>query len=202
MAEIDIEKKKSPIWPWLLLGVLVIAALIVLIDDNDDVKRDQVVTQTQEVETAEENNFARQNGEVQAYVSYIEKNGREVGLKHKYSSSALTRLAAALETVASNYDDIEAQNIIEELKKSADELTQNRDSDKHADIMARAFNNAADVMKEIQQKKYPGLEKEIEEVKQAAQAMDPRAMATEQNEKIHKFFTESADALRAMTENV
>lgn len=206
MAEIDIEKKKSPVWPWLLLGILIIAALVVFIDNDDDAtEQDQMVTQTEEVEgtyTETEEPQTGSEGNVQAYITYVEKNGKEVGLKHKYSSDALTRLANALETVTSKHENVEASNALTELKKSADELTKNRDSEKHADIMARAFNNAADVMQELQKKQFPALEAEITDVKDAAQAMDPRALATEQNEKIHRFFSESADALKAMSENV
>ena len=34
MAEIKIEKKSSPIWPWILLIVLIVAGLIWYFSDN------------------------------------------------------------------------------------------------------------------------------------------------------------------------
>lgn len=36
MAEIKIEKKSSPIWPWILLIILIVAGVIWYFSDNAD----------------------------------------------------------------------------------------------------------------------------------------------------------------------
>jgi hypothetical protein len=210
MAEIHVEKKNRPVWPW-IVGILLIAAVIWIVADNDDdiTEADTVGTaQTEEQDamdnTMENNDNAmmenNQQNDAMAYVSFIEENGENVTIEHDYSHQALTHLAAALNSMAGDASE-ETKQKLNDLKQKADNLTQNPMSEQHANMMVDAFNSAAMVMESMQQEMFPDLGDEVQQVKDAANGIDPSVIVTEQKDAVKKFFETSADAVEAMAEN-
>lgn len=204
MAEIKIEKRKSPVWPWILLAVLVIAAVIWWSgDDEPDVVNTEEVVDVGRENDTDFDNFREdsQGNDVQAFVSYIETNGNKIGLSHKYSHDALTHLADALEAIVSeNNVDLENQDALKEIRDHADQLKETTSSTQHANILAKASTKAVDIMQNLGDS-YPEINGQIEEVRSAAEAINPNAMLTNQKENVHKFFNESAETLEAMIED-
>lgn len=210
MAEIDIEKKKAPVWPWIIVALLAIAAIIWWADDDNDMN----ATETEEVAVNEndldnnmnadnENNDQVQAEEVESYVAFVNNSNKNIDVSHEYTHDALTKLADALEEVVDeNNADLENGNSLKELRQQADQLTENVSSEKHANILSRAFTSAADIMENLQEKHYPDNKENVEEVKDAAQSIDPQVIVTDQKEVVHKFFDKAADALQEMEQNV
>lgn len=227
MAEINVKKKRnnSPNWPWILLILLAVGIVGWLLIDTGDTDGDLAYIQESEETTDRyitpddrtvENNqdqtardllddeeTDRQAGQgnkeqIQSFVSFVEENNENIGREHNYSSQALSELADALSSLTEDAN-LQRDPDLQNLKSQADQLQQNPSSDQHANIMSDAFTSAANVIDKVQKQNYPDLDKESNEVKEAAQAMEPTELATNQEDKIKSFFDESADALQQMS---
>lgn len=208
MAEIRVEKKSRPVWPW-IVGLLLLAAIIwIVVDSGDDVDdRDEVAAT--EMEEAQDNTLQEaqpnrqqdmnnQNAPM-AYVSFVEENEEEITMQHEYSNQALTHLSNALSSVADGAS-AETQQKLDDLKQKANAITQNTNSTQHANMLAEAFTTAAGVMESLQQEMFPDLQNEVKSVRDAANEVDPNVMVNEQKDAVKKFFHSSADAIEAMSE--
>lgn len=207
MADIRVEKKNRPVWPW-ILGILLLAAIIwIIADDNDREPADQIGT------VYEENNGFRngnQNdtlnndarGTAMAYVNFVKENEARITTDHEYSRQALSHLSRALSTVANqNNISLEDRQKLDELKEKADRLVQNENSAKHADLLSDAFTSAANIIQKMQRDQFPDLKKEADDVKNAADRVRPNVIVTNQKDAVKNFFDKSADAVRSMAEN-
>lgn len=194
MAEIKVEKKNRPVWPW-IIGIVLLAAIIWIVADDNDMESEAVSNVN--VEEQADRYTADENGAAMEYVQYIENNGKEITLEHKYSHQALTHLSKALDAVAKNPSQ-ETQQRLDELRSIADQLKKNTYSDEHADMMAKAFKSAAMAMQSVQNDQYPNLGNEVQQVRNAADNITGEELATNQKNAIRSFFQESADAVEAM----
>lgn len=209
MAEINIEKKKKPVWPWIVAVLLLVAVIWILVDNDDDDGMDDIPAQTEESAYQEPDNDYQDAGDQQAmqsnqeagpamaYVNFVEENEAEIGLEHTYTHQALTHLSKALNDLSENPSQ-ETKTKIDELTMQADQLMQNTYSGEHADMMSACFQSAADAIKSIQQEQYPDLQEQAGEVEQAAGEITGEDLATDQKEAIRNFFSVSADAVGQM----
>lgn len=213
MAEIKVEKKNRPVWPW-ILGILLLAAIIwIIADDGDREPVEQVGTVYDEsvdrTDRTDDNFRNRGNqdqtdarGAAMAYVNFINENDERITTDHKYSQQALTRLSRALNSIANQHDvSLEDRQKLDELKQKADRLMKDQSSTEHADMLADAFASAADIIQNLQQKEFPDLKGEADDVKNAADRVRPNVVVTQQKDAVKNFFDESADAVKSMAEN-
>lgn len=218
MAEIHVKRKSSgPNWPWILLILLAVGIVGWLLLDTDDAENDMAYIQESEEVTdneyATDDNIEYNNGqpgtdlqsaqlsnneEVNSFINYVQDNNENIGIEHNYSSKALTELAGALSTLS---DEANLQNDpdLQNLRDKADQLEKNPSSEQHANIMSEAFTSAANVIDKVQKQKFPEMEQEANDVMQAAKAIQPSELATNQKDQIKSFFNESADAVQAMS---
>ncbi|MGK7392142.1 MAG: hypothetical protein ACNS60_17450 [Candidatus Cyclobacteriaceae bacterium M2_1C_046] len=207
MADIRVEKKSKPVWPW-ILAILIAAAVIWVIADDDDEYGEEIGVVTTEQEYEERQNAQDtlyrdgQRGEedaAMAYVNFIEENGDNVTKSHEYSHQALTHLSKAVKEVAEeNNVSIENKDQLDNLEQQANKLMKERSSAKHADIMANAFNSAATVISNVQEKQYPDMAQQANELEKAAEEVKPGVLATNQKDAIKNFFDKAANTLEAM----
>ena len=214
MAEIKIEKKKKPVWPWILALVIIGGILIwIWTDDAEPVTDEPGVVAEEQIDQAREreNRTARENsdnsapddGAVNEYVQYVEENAESMGLEHEYTHKGLTNLAEALESVASQMPGSpNVQSDISNLKQQADRLMKETESTKHANTIREAFMSSANVLEEFQQNQYPDMQQEVQELKSIAKNIDKSKMATEQSDAVNRFFAQSADVVSRMSDNI
>lgn len=88
MAEIKIEKKTTPVWPWILLALAVIALLIYLFAFNGDGDENDEMNEITTEEPADIGQVAPDNSTVE-FVSFIEEDTEQMGLDHEYTNEAL-----------------------------------------------------------------------------------------------------------------
>lgn len=133
MAEIEIEKK-NPIWPWILLAILVIAALLyffVLADDGTDDVDDMDDMNTEQVydNNAMDNETADyQDAENMQYVALINEydtyiNDPQMGLDHEYANGALMKLISAVDATANELG-VDIESDLEKARKEAQSITE------------------------------------------------------------------------------
>ncbi len=207
MAEIDIEKKK-PVWPWVLLGIVILALILFLVFTNDDdtvddfddtntelqdtIREDQMQDTTQWNDTL----TGATTGEISTYLAHVGDTTR-MGVDHQYTNNALIHLVNAVESKARevNYDISEN---ITRLQQDAERITQNPQSTDHANQIKETGSEIVEIMNGIQEENYPELSNDVQEVKSAVENIDTSEETLQQRERITTFFNEAAEALRKM----
>ena len=204
MAEIKIEKKK-PIWPWIILVLVILAILYFLVfadDDNEEVE-DVNTEQIEEEETTweEEADTTWQEqantGAVAGYLSYVADESR-MGVDHQYTNNALIELMNAVQAKADsmNYD-ISAD--MQQVRQQAQKIQQDPAALTHANTIKDAGMQLANILQNMQEEEFPQLSSDVEEVKTAASNIDGSKQTLNQKDQVNKFFNEAADVLRKMS---
>lgn len=217
MAEIKIEKKK-PVWPWILLGLIILGIILYfLLSDNDrvddmddDDNMEEVDTTYQTTGTGDRNTATwpddetnrapaatANNQSVDTYLSHVGNTSR-MGVEHEYTNNALLHLINAVDYKAQEQN-VNIQTDLTEIRNDARTITQNPQATNHANHIRNAATKIATAMEKIQKEKYPNLSEDIAEVRTAAQEIDTSAQTLNQKDKINAFFNEAADALKKMS---
>lgn len=202
MAEIKIEKKK-PIWPWIILVLVILAILYFLVfaDDGED-EIEETTTEQVEEETAWEEetdttSWDAQTGGVQSYLTYVSDESK-MGIDHEYTNNALIELMNAVQAKADemNYD-ISAD--MQTVRQEAQAITQDPMAVTHANTIKSAGTKLANILQNMQQEQFPNLSSDVQEVQTAASNIDGSVQTLNQKDQVNKFFNEAADVLRKMS---
>jgi hypothetical protein len=195
MAEIDIQKKKKPIWPW-LLGILVLIAAIVLLG------RDQTNDDTREAVTPTTESRREVPEEISEYVSYVNQSDgtAEMGPNHEYAAEGLRKLAAAIDALVNetDTDDSQISDKRNRIEEAANYIQQDPYAGTHADSIKAAFMLASEVIASVQSQNFPELSNEAQNLRNTAQDINPQTLTLEQRSGVQEFFEESASTLDAM----
>ena len=202
MAEIPIEKrKKRTIWPW-ILGIVVVLVLIwVLADNNVEVEDGTAFRQDENVMTdRNDNTMAQQeDGRVEQFIQYVEDNGSVISQNHEYTRQGLLFLADALDELHNRIGSTAENLNTEEIRTKAQSLTENVTSSDHANTIKDAFLTAANAVQRLQTQYFPNMNADTDELSESANELEGNELATEQGDKIEKFFEKAADKLDEMT---
>ncbi len=209
MAELKIEKKK-PVWPWILLGLIILAVILYFVladndtDDVDDVddNTEQIITTEpeedySEMDTAtwEDDNLSGDDS-VSKYVAHI-GDTEKMGIDHKYSSEALILLVNALENRAEEANintDVEMQ----ELKSDVRDIKEDPQSLDHANSIKNVGMKIVSLMDRIQNEKFPNISQDVQEVRTAVQNIQPSTPTLDQKDAMNSFYKEAGDVLQKM----
>lgn len=217
MAEIKIEKKK-PIWPWIILVLVILAILYFLVFANDEEEMEMDDTEQVQEETVwedeegmttwdEENDTTTWDTtasdtlggtqDVSGYLTYISDQSK-MGVDHEYTNNALIRLMNAVQAKANeiNYNiDADMQSV----RQDAQAIQQDPTATNHAEKIKQAGTKLADILEKMQKDKYPDLSNDVQEMKTAANNIQGSVQTLEQKDQINSFFNEAADVLRKMS---
>src|SRR5919205_2968831 len=103
MTEIKIEKKQ-PVWPWILLGIILIALLIYFFGCAHNGTNDVTQQNAAEQNTATANLLSvhENDSTVAAYISFVNNDSNKMSPDHDYSSEALKKLVQATKAMAAD----------------------------------------------------------------------------------------------------
>lgn len=206
MADINVERKGPSIWPWvigLVILALVIWAIAELMGDGEVVETEPAGVEAPMVvpPPAPDPNESALGAEVEAYLAACASTTAPVALDHQYTSNCLDQLSAALEAVVENPEmaDVNLQAQIEDFRTKADRLVESPDaSTEHSNMTREAFLSAATLLDDLQDERFPNLEAAIDQLEEAANAVEADAPLTEQGDAVHTFFRQAGDLLRGM----
>ena len=154
MAEIKIEQKKQ-IWPWILVGVVVLAILVYYIGFRDNNDTSEVVTEKNYVSGTNDTNLLgvkENNSTVAAFVSFVENDTSRMSLNHAYTNEALLKLTAATNAMADEIGyDIQAD--LEKVKESAILIDNEPFETSHAKNIRNAADQSTTALQNMQQSK-------------------------------------------------
>ncbi len=199
MTEIRIEKKK-PVWPWILLGFVVVAVLVyfLVLRDNDDAIT-EVPTST-ELVGANEKDFIsvkENNSTVSDFVNFVETDKDKMGLDHAYTNEAFLKLIDATYAIADEVG-YEVRADLEQVKQYAEMITDDPFVTTHANSIRKAGDILTNALQNIQKAKYPGLTNEVAELRNASEAINPDVLTLNQRTEVKSFFGKAADLLKKM----
>lgn len=193
MAEIKIEKK-PPVWPWILLGLLLLGGLVYwfALRDNDG---DAMADATDSTGTMAMDNMG--TGAVAEYLTFVEGDTEPMGLDHEFTNAALMKLTAATQAVADQADyDIKAD--LDQVKEYANQIEKDPFETSHANSIRKASETLAGALHRMQEAKFPQLSGEAQAVVDAADKINPDMLTLDQKPAVKGFFSEAASMLRRM----
>lgn len=204
MAEIEIEKKNS-IWPWIIVAILVIAALLYFfvwadddVDDVDDMNTEQVMDQ----DDVNNDTMDYQDAENTAYVAAINEydtyiNNPDMGVDHVYTNKALMKLIAAVDATADNAGvNIDAD--LENARNEAQAITKDPAKLTHANSIKDAGKHILKALETIQEEKFPNLSNAYSEVDTAFAKIEGDQETLNQKEEVKSFFNKVSSLLNSM----
>jgi len=207
MAEVHIQKKKSPtIWPW-VVGVIAVALIIwgIVSRSNNGTETAAVDTTTAMFPTDEtaETMDTTGSGPIHRFTMFVTQHAAsdDMGESHDYTAEGIRSLAGALDAIvtADHVGDVNIETKRDTLMARADRIQRDSTSLNHADVVRDAFVSAADLMETIQKKRYPELQEQTARLKTDAEAIDPGTPLLDQKHAVGEFFRQADGTLREMT---
>jgi hypothetical protein len=199
MAEIKIEQKKQ-VWPWLLIGFILVALLVYFLVFRDNGENTEAVTEEDYITNTNEADLLgvnENNSTVAAYVNFVENSQEKMSLDHGYTNEALLKLIAATNAMANEVGyDVEAD--LENVREYAKMIAKNPFETTHADNIRKADDILTNALQNIQKAKYAGLADEVEELKSASESIKPGVLTLEQKDAVKNYFAKAADLLQKM----
>ncbi|MEM9992175.1 MAG: hypothetical protein AAF738_10450, partial [Bacteroidota bacterium] len=145
---------------------------------------------------------SEEDNEYGTYLASIEKfDEGEMHVDHDHSHDAIMALASSLERLATDLNIQNDKMIMEKtqtMRQKANQITKDWKSTKHADQIREAAICAAEVVAEIQNKKFPDMRSEASAVKSAAKGIDPMTLTLDQTNAVKNFFQTTANSIDAM----
>lgn len=221
MAEIKIVKKK-PIWPWILLVLIVLLAAILFflygdrlgndVDDVDDV--DDMTTELNDDYNSQPNddmdrvsyedslNRDNSNRMAMSYRNSI-ADTTKLGVDNVSTKMALMNLSKAVEAKANEYQmqDSEALEMLREELRTVDSTLNVNQNGLDTKLFKTTGMRVLSVMDTLQRVQFPNLTDEVNEVKTAINEIQPSTTLAKQNKAVNSFFKESNDVLNRMNNN-
>jgi len=206
MAEIKIEKK-SPIWPWILLLIAVIAMAVYFVyynnsfNENNKVEnesRDTISNSYEHPSTVPHMEF---NTVVQEFTSSIADSTR-IGMDATYTKTAIINLAKVV-TLKAEEANLQSSNALENLKTYSNQMDGTKASEVNKNSMMEenfktVFNDIVLVLESIQTQSYPSLKNEVSELKQTSNNIDNKVAIKEQQNTIQAFFIKARTVVNNM----
>lgn len=121
---------------------------------------------------------------------------------HAFTSDGMRLLAAAMESL-SQRDGLQGAEVsrqLARLRQEADNIQANEDDTSHAASIRAAFISAAGLMTTLQQQRYPALAMQADQMRHAAEAIDPDRLTLAQKAEVGVFFSRASELLRTMAQ--
>ena len=199
MAEIKIEKKR-PIWPSILLGLVVIGLIIYFINIRKENQATQNTSDDYElVDTSNADliSVKENNSTVASFVTFVENSQNMMSLDHEYTHEAIVKLANAIGAMADEID-YTLRADLDQAIEYAEMIMLDPLVSTHANSIRKSTDILTSALKEIQQHKYPGLKNEVAALDDASVSINPDALTLDQQDEVKAYFGKAADLLRKM----
>ena len=210
MAEIKIEKK-SPIWPWILLILALIAIIVYFVYNNDNDMNTTYDNDTRSEARDSSSTFDAGYGTTTPYMganSAVEEfensvlDSSRIAVDSTYTKTAIVNLAKVV-TLKADELDMEPSLALENLKfySGQDPVSTDTEIPGKNDI----YNNFKTVSKDIvtvlesiQSENYPSLEEDVKELKQTSSKIENNIATQEQQTTVQTFFAKAKEVVNNM----
>jgi hypothetical protein len=209
MAEIKIEKK-SPIWPWILLIILILAVIVYYVSTNTD--GDSIFDNETNTEVRDTiSNVHPAHGTTMPYMGTLNAvqefessvtDSVRIGVDSTYTKTAIVNLARVV-TLKADELDVQSSMALENLKFYSDPNYTTTDTELPADKdvygnFKTVSKDIVTVLESIQSENYPSLKEDILELKQTSSKIDTNIATKEQQVTVQTFFTKAKKVVNDM----
>ena len=217
MAEIKIEKK-SPVWPWILVVLIILGAIYYFWYNNDrNFDSEENLLQQDSISQLEEprlNDNEVQDSKIlytgmygtvkkeEAFADYLRfvDNLDNKSADKNYYRTAFFKLITATKR-ESEIKNVDVANNISAAMDSAEDLTNDPTATAKADNAKKAASEVSKALKTIQQKDFDNLSDNVKEVETAVTGIDGAKTLDNQSKNIDIFFDKAARLLQKMYES-
>ena len=206
MANIEIERRGRPGWVWIVGALLLLAAVAWWVFARGSDGRG-AATAAGTTPAADPGVGAGEASAVARFLAFADSGGAQAsaGPDHGYTADGVRRLAGAIAELATR-DSIGRDSIggaatttqVDALRTLADRLQADAQSLAHADIFRAAATSSAELLGDLQGRRFPTLAADVGPVRDAAAAIAKDRPLLEQKARIDAFFASAARAVRAM----
>lgn len=199
MAEINIEKKK-PIWPWILLGLLLAAiVLFFVLSDNDEQSEQASDEPVIEETSSQDEQEKRKMTSLSTFIKTVEEEDGKMGIDHVYTHRALTQMTEAMRAVAEQQNiDINAD--LDILVNRADSVKQDPLELTHANSIKKAFETANAAFATLaQQAQAENVEEGVEHLETHTENLELDKPTLEQRQEVKGYFDKAAEILQKIS---
>ncbi|HUF25925.1 MAG TPA: hypothetical protein VMM18_02990 [Gemmatimonadaceae bacterium] len=215
MAEINIERKErtTATWVWVVIGVLLLALLAWWLFARDGA-RDFIAQDSPGILSPIMPGVTDRSA-TEEFVVWVDENRarEEMDVDHRYTAEGLEGIADALEEIADRRNGVAQQQDTaqrqalpepgreqlrmhaDRIREFADSLQQDEDSARHANHARMAFTHAAQGLEYLEQHHQRGTQ-QVQQVRQAATAVQPNVPLTQQRQRVQQFFDRASTALQ------
>lgn len=211
MAELHVQRKDPTIWPWVLLGLAILALILWLVFGRSDEQAERLAGQADSTfqsapgMSSQQGTAAGQLDDitpaVARFIQFAEQGSRaDASLSHAYTANGLRQLTAALREIieTDEVSGVEVKPRLDEIQQRANDLERDPSATSHALKTREAFLMAAGLMSQTQQEGDAETSAQVQHVMTAAEAVRANVLLLEQTAEIQRFFDQSAIAVRAM----
>lgn len=210
--EINIKKKKNPVWPWIVAILVILAILFFLYTQYGDEVEEQINNnqnnETSYVQPADDvqldvvkaQDDIAYYDEVKDFISFVEFNQEET--PQNYTEKATIYLAQALNKMVDleHVGDAAIEAKREALMLTLEAIKNDSSSAQHPQMISLAFTQSAELMTAMQRKDYPALQPQIKNVENIAKSIQPGQLLAERLLHEKEFFLLTKVALKAISE--
>jgi hypothetical protein len=196
MAEIRVEKKK-PVWPWILVAILILLALLYFFvwadgnESDDDAQDDDQIEQLEQYETEEyaENDYPE--NAIGRYLNYVDRGDDDdvLGNDPRSQQKAMMLLLEAVEEKSIELNHTPGPEM---------ESISQWEPQQQLDSIRQTGKLVVDNLEAIQRDQYPELEDEVQELRTHLDELAEGSSDEERDLFLGGFFTQAADILRKM----
>jgi hypothetical protein len=195
MTKNNVEKKKRPVWPW-ILG-LIFALLLITFFPKPFSEAEEPLPLTSIGDT-----ILSVPPDVYEYLTFIETahpSQEEYSLS-QYTWEALQKMANAISALAlaTNTHELSVSSFKTRAWNTADQIKLEGLTIENIDSLKNAFLEASEVLQTIQRAEFKGLAPKIADLKQAVDKIDQSNLKSDPAEPIQGFFKKSALVIQEM----
>jgi len=135
------------------------------------------------------------------YLGSIDRISEDMNVHHDYSNVALRALSNSIMALATETNMKDETNVAAKckmIKENAKEITEDWQDTNHADLIREAAIASTNVLKEIQEEKFPNLQGEVLEVEKFAKNIKKGTLTLDQKKSVKAFFRSAANLLQKM----
>jgi hypothetical protein len=199
MAEIHIQKKRPPVWPWIIAVIVVVIAAWLLIDytqNDEDGIAGGIVNDIREEPGTRDSSYASEV--VHEYIVFINDSlPGENGANENFINEGVKKLGLALSAVSDEKfpRDVDLNNKTDFVQQKTDSISQFADNSNEIKML---FVSTVDVMNSMKVKSGQDIDSEITDVKESVDRIKQNQPAKKQQKEMIVFLKESGDVLQIL----
>lgn len=203
MAEIHIQKKRTPIWPW-IIGVLIVVIIALILIDNPlktKIEDTNIVVFNDTTESDyKRTDTSHASEKVNDFVLFINNPPEDKSSNEVFIKEGVKKLSGALTSIVDEKFPAEAEinNKADFVQQKSDSLITENNFSKNSKEIKEIFISTTEVLNSIQQKNNQNMDAEISEVKNSAEKINSGKPAIHQQKEIQTFFKEAGDILQVL----